>query len=228
MKKNISALIIALFAVFSSSYGQDTIKSAGAFHPNYIESGFYIKVGPVFPMNKFTTQQRLKISSSSGYSIYDPAKMGAAMDMGYLIYLGPSFAGNHMRAGIDATFLSLFFNPSKHDSTTGSDQKKYWYYFAGQKFGPVLTINPVDRLMIDLSYKLNANIGFVHHPVGTGWKDEWGHYLTSNEVSMNIRYRIILFSCQYNFGTITYDNFGSAFKYKIENSTLRILIGFSF
>ena len=32
------------------------------------------------------------------------------MDMGFLIYIGPAFAGKYLRAGIDATFITFWFN----------------------------------------------------------------------------------------------------------------------
>lgn len=149
------------------------------------------------------------------------------MDLGFLIYIGPAFAGNHLRAGIDASFIALSYNPTS-DTISGT-KYKYWYYYVGQKFGPVLSICPVDRLVIDLSYKLNAYAAFVQHPIGTEFKSEFGKNLTQNEISMNIRYAIILFSFQYNFGKTSYNNFSNDNPmHNVENNTYRIMIGFKF
>jgi hypothetical protein len=145
--------------------------------------------------------------------------------MGYLIYLGPAFANNRLRAGIDAGFLTFWFNPV-HSTGTG-DKMQYWYYFAGQKFGPVLSVNPVDRLIIDLSYKINANIGFVRHLRNGAFVDEWGKTLAENEMNLNIEYRLMMLSFQYNFGRITYDNLDSANPdHNVDNSTFRVMFGF--
>jgi hypothetical protein len=163
--------------------------------------------------------------------IYYPAKMGIAMDMGFLIYIGPAFAGNHLRAGIDASFIAFSYNPAADLPDTISSGSKYnfWYYYLGQKFGPVISIRPVDRLVIDLSYKLNAYAAFIQHPIGTKFNNEFGSNLTQNEISMNIRYAIILFSFQYNFGQTSYNNFNKDNPmHKIENNTYRIMVGFIF
>jgi len=196
--------------------------------PNRIKSGFYIKLGPVFPMGAYITTQKLREVPETNFSIYLPAKMGGALDMGYLIYIGPAFANNHLRLGIDATFISFSFNPVKAN-TKDSTTTKYWYYYLGQKFGPLISVCPVDRLVIDFSYKMNAYVAYVHHYIRGKDNDEWGKNLTQNEISMNIRYSLILFSFQYNFGKVTYDDFDSGKpKHNVDNTTFRIMIGFKF
>ena len=150
------------------------------------------------------------------------------MDLGFLIYIGPAFANNHIRLGIDATFISFWFNSIKADSISGP-KSQYWYYFVGQKFGPVISVCPIDRLVIDLSYKLNAYVAYNHHLINNSMKDEWGDNLTQNEISMNIRYSIMLFSFQYNFGKIKFNDFDSSKpSHYVDNSTYRIMIGFKF
>jgi hypothetical protein len=231
--------IIFLFPSFSSGQGNDTLAPARnpapapavqqqEREPNRINSGFYIMLGPNFPVGNYAAGQKLSDKNPTDHPIYFPAKMGAAMDMGFLIYLGPAFANNHLRAGIDATFLSFSFNPVKAD-TISSPKTKYWYYFGGQKFGPVFSICPVDRLVINLSYKMNAYVAYVHHIVRGKYNDEWGSNLFQNEVSMSLRYSIMLFAFQYNFGKCTYNDFdGTRPDHKVDNSTFRFLVGLKF
>jgi hypothetical protein len=201
--------------------------------PNRINPGFYIKFGPVFPVGIYATGQTMYDPSEDNPAelvpaVYMPAKMGAAMDLGFLIYIGPSFANKHLRLGIDATFISFSFNSIKSD-TLKSPTTQYWYYYMGQKFGPVISICPVDRLVIDLSYKLNAYAAYVHHDIRGSMKDEWGKNLTQSEISMNVRYSLMMFSLQYNFGKCAYNDFDSAKPtHYVENSTYRVLIGFKF
>lgn len=246
MKKNfLTALLITfILPFFSFAQEQDALSPAPKIiqkerAPNHIKSGFYIKIGPSFPIGNFKLGQTLSdtVSNSSKNSgttikkvIYYPAKMGFAIDMGYLIYIGPAFAGNHLRAGIDASFIAFSYNPATNlpDSINGA-KSNFWYYYVGQKFGPVLSICPIDRLVIDLSYKLNAYAALVKHPIGTEYKNEFGKNLTQNEISMNIRYAIILFSFQYNFGKTSYNNFNNDNPmHQVENNTYRILVGFKF
>lgn len=196
--------------------------------PNRINPGFYLKIGPTFPLGNYALGQNVYDHKPSDTAIYYPATMGAAMDMGFLIYIGPSFAANHLRAGIDATFISVSFNSINSGSVSGP-KSKYWYYYLGQKFGPVLSVCPIDRLVIDISYKLNAYVAYVHHQVRHKENDEWGSALTQGEFSMNIRYSIMLFSFQYNAGKAGFDDFdGAKPMHYVDNTTFRVMVGFKF
>ena len=143
------------------------------------------------------------------------------MSLGYLIYIAPAVANNILRFGIDATFLDIWFATAS--PFPGSDKKtaEVWYYFVGQKFGPLITINPVDKLMIDLSYKLNANLS---------WHDNYfGAHILGQEIMMNIRYRVFLLSFMYNFGTINYNGLDRSHPDQvIDITTFRVLLGFKF
>jgi hypothetical protein len=241
MKKYLQSVLLIAFLspLFASSQVNDTLaatqqtqtqkesKSSKAGQqtsiPNQIRSGFYLKIGPNFPLGKFSKGQTIIDKNPTDTVKYFPAKMGAAMDMGFLIYFGPAFANNHLRVGLDATFLSFSFNSIKSDTTEGA-KTKYWYYFLGQKFGPVISICPVDKLVIDVSYKLNAYVAYVHHMVRGKYNDEWGKNLFQGEMSMNIRYSVMLFSFQYNFGQVTYNDFdGAKPTHYVDNNTFRFL-----
>ncbi len=201
--------------------------------PNSITSGFYLKLGPVFPVGTFATGTTFndKTATPTLKLTYLPAKIGAAMDLGYLIYIGPAFANNHLRLGIDATFLTFSFNSTQPVLT--DKVANHYYFFGGQKFGPVFTINPIDKLMIDLSYKLNANFCY-YYGEWENYSDDrltkYGVTYLQNEVSLSLRYRILAFSFQYNFGSVTYDNVSTT-KPKdrtIDVSTFRVLFGLKF
>ena len=223
MKKFLSVFVAFLMILPLLSYAQ-------LEHPDLIKSGFYLKLGVVFPMDKYAQNQLLNITNPvitpHNYTLgYLAAKTGASMDMGFLIYLGPSFVNNFLRAGIDPTFFSFWYNSS-------SSKYEHFYYFVGQKFGPVITVNPVDKLMIDVSYKLNFNLGYHY--------DEWeklvdaqyakyGKELLYQEISLSIRYRIMMFSFMYNFGNMTYDNLDDKRPdQKIRTNTFRIMFGLKF
>ncbi len=218
MKKNIIFTLALIALITSNSWAQEQSFS----RTNKIRSGFYLRLGPVIPIGLYASGQTVP-SSSGGLptpTYFLPAKTGAAMDVGYLIYIGPAFANKFLRAGIDATFLSFSFNTTKPNVT--ENEYKYWYYYGGQKFGPLITINPIDKLMIDLSYKLNAYVVYTD-------SKGWGHNFTQNEVSMNIRYSIMMVSFQYNFGKANFTAFDSSNPNRyMENNTIRFLIGLKF
>ncbi len=239
MKRAIILAVCLCVVISNMLNAQDSTNAYKAPTParkNYINSGFYFQIGPVFPNGEYATLKSVPTTSGTyskpGKGLqYLPAKMGAAMDMGFIIYLGPSFAGNHLRAGIDATFLSLWFNSTKPIQDTKNSYEHY-YYYAGQKFGPVFTINPIDRLMIDLSYKLNANFAYHFdewHDILNADYSKYGANLLQSEVSLAIRYSIMKFSVQYSFGNMTYDNFDNTRPTQtIQANNVRIMIGLKF
>lgn len=197
---------------------------------NRINSGFYLSLGPVFPIGNYALGQHVYATSGpqaiTGLN-YLPARIGGAFDLGFLIYFGPAFANNHLRAGLDATFLSLWFNSTKPADPDQPTDHYYWY--GGQKFGPVFTINPVDRLMIDLFYKINANFAY-HYDEWKGISEseysKYGMNFFQNEIGMNIRYSVMLFSVQYSFGNMTYNNFDKERPSQtIETAVFKIMIG---
>ncbi|MCK9219671.1 MAG: hypothetical protein PHF97_09500 [Bacteroidales bacterium] len=227
---------ITLFLIFLVLCSTELVFSqeSNTTRQNNIRGGFYLKAGAVLPVGSYATTQFTPMNNQTQYGVaslsYLPAKIGAAMDMGYLIYIGPAFANNLIRAGMDATFMSFSFN-----STSAYDQNKkyeHYYYFGGQKFGPLVTINPVDRLMIDLSYKINANFSYYFgewHDLSTSQFSKYGKNLFMQEISMSVRYRIMVMSFQYNFGNMNYDNFDNTrTKQTINANTFRILFGVKF
>ena len=224
-------VILLILSIITSSFLTAQEDSTG--RPDYIHGGTYLKIGAVIPVGDYANGQTIPFDYPPVDQLsYLPARSGAALDLGFIIYIGPSFANKYLRAGIDATFFSFWFNSTRPPDRTYLYEK--YYSFIGQKFGPILTVNPVDRLMIDFSYKLNAN--FAYHDELDGWApladvttSEYGYSLTGNEVSMNIRYRVMLFSFQYNFGTMNYNNADKEnYDQEIKINTFRILLGFKF
>jgi hypothetical protein len=196
-----------------------------------IRGGFYLKLGPSFAKGKFQSGQNLMFPDDSTATnlYYHPAKMGAAFDMGFLAYIGPAFANERIRAGIDVTFLTFNFNPVTINDTMDGSKYQYWYIFAGEKIGPVITINPVDKLMLDLSYKLNAYLAFNRHIVDGSYTSEWGSNLFQNEISLGIRYKVVVVSFQYNFGKVIFNDLDNTkTSHYVENNTFRMLIGLKF
>ena len=202
---------------------------------NRIHGGIYLKFGAVFPLGKFAEGQTANVipttNSNTSPLIYLPAKTGIAADLGWMFYIGPAFANKHLRVGIDATFLSFWLNFTS-PVLSNSKSNQHYYYFGGQKFGPVFTINIVDRLNLDISYKINANFSYYY--------GEWENYVEAQfskygvnflqqEVSMNIRYSLLMLSFQYNFGDMKYNNMSSSRPSQtIECNTFRILFGLKF
>jgi len=194
--------------------------------PNLIKSGFYLKIGPVFPVGTFATDKIL-IDKAPFYTpdttLFHAAKIGGNLGLGYLIYIGPAIANNFLRFGIDACFIDAWFATSKPNipATSNKKETEFWYFFFGQKFGPLITVNPVDRLMIDLSYKLNFNMSWHN--------SDWGYQIAGQELMMNIRYRLFLVGFHYTIGKINYNDFDKSRPiHEIDINTFRVLLGFKF
>lgn len=216
MKKLFIFLVacIMLYPVFSYSQG-------GLAHAD-IRSGFYIKAGPSFPLGTFKSGNIFAGNGTPGQeSVFMASKTGPAMDLGFMIFIGPSFAKHFLRVGLDLTFLTINYQAAAvPDSLSGKDKWNMHYYFAGNKIGPMITINPIDRLMIDLSYKLN---GYIAHC----YDNEWGKSYTQNEVELSVRYRFLILSCQYNWGKTKFNIFDKDKPvYDLPTNTFRILFGF--
>jgi hypothetical protein len=226
MKKEVLISLVFIFPMFL------TAQESESNRPAHIHGGLYLKLGPVIPVGKYAEGQSVPFIPAKDPLPYLPANAGAAFDLGFLFYLGPSFANHILRAGIDATFLSTWFN------STSPPDKTDWFYkyytFIGQKFGPVITINPVNRLMIDVSYKLNANLSYHEEldgwdPLSGGQTSSFGYNLFNQEVSLGFRYTILVLSFQYNFGTMNYNDADKDnFDQEINIDTFRILFGLKF
>lgn len=209
MRKLILLLLILGFAVSVSAQSVATYDK-----PNRIKGGFYMKFGPSFPVGPFKT---LQIDGRT----FEPAKVGFFGDFGYLIYIGPAFANKFLRAGMDLTFLTAGFHASHHNYLSGESKIDYYYFFLGQKMGPLVTINPVDHLMIDLSWKL----GFY----AAEYNDDWGSNLVQQEISLGLRYKLAAFSVNYHFGKINYNDFEKANpeQWAYDNA-VKIMVGLKF
>lgn len=193
--------------------------------PNEIRSGFYLKMGPVFPLGNFPTNQVIidRPPLTPDTTIFPAGTLGGNLGLGYLIYFGPAVANSHLRFGLDACFLDGWFVASNPNlpATSSKKETEFWYYFIGQKFGPLITINPVEKLMIDLSYKLNFNLSWHN--------SDYGYKIAGQEIMMNVRYKAILAGIHYTFGTINYNDFDKSRPvHNIDISTFRILLGFKF
>jgi hypothetical protein len=215
MRKLILLLLI-LVITDTGSQGQN----APVSRPNNIKGGFYMKFGPAFPVGDFNTTQ-YTLDEDFVIKTFDQPKAGMFGDFGYLIYLGPAFAKNYLRVGIDATFFSVGFMGSHHDVQPNEDKINYKYFFAGQKFGPMITVNPVDHLMIDLSWKLCLSI--------SEFNELYGLNMTQQEISMGLRYRIMAFSVNYQMGDLNFNKFDKEGKDQIINQNMvKIMIGLKF
>jgi len=191
---------------------QDTVYVIQKPLENYLKPGFYLRISGVMPVGEFKTYKQFDdqdVESPFFFRYFDKARLGPSLDMGFLIYLGPPFAQNKLRAGIDATFLSVWYNPSKsldggyvNDSTyipgdrTGA---KYWYASAGQRFGALFSYNPVDRLIIDLHFQIGTHL--------SRYEDYWGYYLPDVIVGINMRYRVMMFTLEYYRGKTNFNGF---------------------
>ena len=145
MKKVFTVSLILSCILSISSQSQDTVGINKKWHENVIRNGSYFKIGASFPMGSYAKDQIFTVFDYPAPGVYNDiiypsAKLGGTIDIGYLIYLGPAFAGNHLRAGIDATFFSLGFNQTSLPSYPlgETDKWKLSYFFFARNSVPSL------------------------------------------------------------------------------------------
>lgn len=219
MRKLLPLLLILLIAGFTAQ-GQE----GSGKNPNKINGGFYIKLGPSIPVGPFNATQyavNTNATPDDTLKVFDQPKTGIIGDLGYLIYIGPAFANNRLRAAVDLTFLTGGYHPSKHVLKANEEKVDYLYFFAGQKIGPMITVNPIDRLMIDLSWKLCFNV--------SEYDGDYGLTMTQQEIMLGLRYRIVAFSLNYQFGEMNFNDLDNDNQDQIiDQNMLKIMVGLKF
>ena len=179
--------------------------------PMEINTGFYMRLGPVFPLGNYNLGQRYYDQDVHRWIKSDEAKIGATAELGSHFYTGPSFANHYLRVGIDVTYANLWFTP------TDEKNVKYWYWYFGQKVGPIITVSIPGGVMFDFGFKLSPVVGYTDNV--------WGRHV-NEEIIMNIKFHLLLCSFQYCLGKMNYTNFtGKGDNDFREIQTFRILLG---
>jgi len=203
--------MIGLLACFfdSAAIAQDDKKE-----PMDISNGFYMRWGPVFPLGNYSLGQPYETGDEYGFyeGYFNAAKIGISCEIGSHIYTGPSFANKYLRVGIDITYLNLWFNPNDASDATN------WYWFAGQKAGPILTLSIPGGVMFDFGFKLSPIVGLTN--------DTWGRHL-NQEIIMNFKFHMLQLSMQYCLGKINYTDFNEHTNI-VDIPTFRLLLGMKF
>ena len=175
-----------------------------------INTGFYMRWGPVFPLENYSLGQFSYDGDDYYDGLYwDVAKIGISAELGSHFYTGPSFANKYLRVGIDVTYMNIWFNPTESSNLTN------WYWFAGQKVGLILTVSFPGGIMFDYGFKIAPTVSRSH--------DIWGRYF-NKEIMMNFKFHELQISFQYCLGKMNYTDFAEK-QNLIDIPTFRILLG---
>jgi hypothetical protein len=211
MKKLI--VLISFFVAGISSFAQ-------------IENGFYLRLGPAFPLGDFNSDQLVGLESGywDGYALFPNSKIGYNFELGCHFYTGKAFAGEKVRIGIDATFYNSSLHPADYDSYYGynTSGEKNFYLFLRQKVGPIVTYSPKTDMYIDFGVRLVPTIAYLFGDT----YDIWGRHI-NEEILFNFRWKVLMASLQFDIGKVNMNDF-SGDGYMIGSSTFNLLFGMKF
>jgi hypothetical protein len=212
------------------------------------DNAFYIKFGIAQPKGAFGGEIRGDADPTIPYQGLDNmgVKNGAAFEMGTIFYLNLPIP-EMLKAGIDFTFLDFAINPV--DWTTAGGDFEYVemdpMLFAGAKIGPVFSVNPVDKLIFDVYYKLAPAMVrapyFSYYNNGDDFTIEMpSKFIFNKAFGINMRFHALTLGWESYWGklqetgTYTYYNYNTGldgsetFNSNIGIKTQRLSLGLNF
>lgn len=124
-----------------------------------LRSGFSIKLGVYNPSSDFAKPE----INTSSYK--DLVYAGPNFQLGSQFYIGPSIAQNKLRFGLDVSWLDLSWALGKNDEIQNYDQTSQFFEFSGFGLGPLVSYNPVDKLVIDTYVKAVPSFFLIYNGV---------------------------------------------------------------
>lgn len=160
MKKYLIVFLISFIGVSSlpaqNEGSIDVHKKAKKENKNGVfDNAFYMRIGGGTALKGLgNNPNNIAASRSLRYS-----------EIGTLFYIGNSFANKKMRVGIDVTYSSTILdkNDLKGSSLSfslygGGSSAASSYVATGPKIGPVISINPTNKIIIDVYTKFYTSI----------------------------------------------------------------------
>ncbi|WP_353126257.1 hypothetical protein [Parapedobacter pyrenivorans] len=188
------------FGMAHLSYAQQATVVRQGYNNESDYGKFYLRVGASFLNNDFITQLN-DGEIGDGYS----APTGLNFELGRYFFLQSEPVADLFKVGIDATFLSIGYNPLKwNDPDDPSYSEKFDLTTVGVKLGPVISFNPLGDLYVDAFAKVAPTVltsiaGLEDvESVLFGWKSDFG---------VNLRYKKVTLTAGYESGSFKYDSY---------------------
>jgi hypothetical protein len=160
---------------------------------------FYLRVGASFLNNDFLKQ----LNDDEVGNAYS-APTGLNFELGKYFFLHSEPVADLFKVGVDATFLSLGYNPLKwNDPEDPSYSEKSDFTTIGVKLGPVISFNPLGDIYVDAFVKVAptilTSVAAMEdlESVLFGWKSDAG---------VNLRYRKLTLTAGYESGSFKYNS----------------------
>jgi len=159
---------------------------------------FYLRVGASFLNNDFVKQ----LNDGGLLDEYD-APTGLNFELGRYFFLHSEPVADLFKVGLDASFLSLGYNPIKwNDPDDPGYSEMTDFTTVGVKLGPVISFNPLGDFYTDAFVKLAPTVLTSL----TDMEDlETVLFGLKSDVGINLRYKKVTLTAGYESGAFKYD-----------------------
>lgn len=229
MKIKFITLLALTFSCVTALFAQNPV----------LENPVFLRGGVSLPLDGYMTLKDAETDT-------DPLKWntGSYFEIGSIFYIDDILKHDHMKIGIDATFLSAQYNTYKNttETTASKVDKKYQNIFGAVKLGPVYSVSPAENLAFDLAIKANFGYSILYMEQSVFYEDPlikdtyddatWGGINIEPSFVFNIRYSVFTVGAEFRPGYMKFADFDDKKVVKDEaiakTQTLTILAGFAF
>ncbi len=199
-----AALCVAFGTLFCAQAQQASVVGQGYYNePDF--GKFYLRLGASFLNNDFVKQ--LNDGDLDGaYSM----PTGLNFEIGKYFFLHSEPVADLFKVGLDASFLSLGYNPVKwNDPDDPSYVEKTDFTTIGVKLGPVISFNPLENFYADAFIKLAPTILTSMSEMEDLEEVLFG---LKSDVGVNLRYKKITLTAGYESGAFKYNSYDSEYN----------------
>jgi len=199
-----AAFCVAFGSFFCVQAQQASVVGQGYYNePDY--GKFYLRVGASFLNNDFVKQLN-EGDLDEAYS----APTGLNFEIGKYFFLHSEPVADLFKVGLDASFLSLGYNPLKwNDPDDPGYSEKTDLTSVGVKLGPVISFNPLENFYADAFVKLAPTMLTSLSEMEDLEEVLFG---LKSDVGINLRYKKITLTAGYESGAFKYDSYDSEYN----------------
>jgi len=199
-----ATLCVAFGTLFFAQAQQASIVGQGYYdEPDF--GKFYLRLGASFLNNDFVKQ----LNDSDLEGAYS-APTGLNFEIGRYFFLHSEPVADLFKVGLDASFLSLGYNPLKWNDPDDPDYvEKTDFTTVGVKLGPVISFNPLPSFYADAFVKLAPTILTSMSEMEDLEEVLFG---LKSDVGINLRYKKVTLTAGYESGKFKYNSYNSEYN----------------
>ena len=198
---NITKLLVACCVAIGISIGVQAQQASVVGQGHYSDSDFgkfYVRVGA-----NFMNGDLIPLLNGDDMDGMYSASTGVNLEIGRYFFLHAEPIADLFKVGLDASFLSLGYNPIKwNDPDDPGYSETMDLSTVSVKLGPVISFNPVSDLYADAFVKLAPTVlTSISDMVDMGETP----FALKSDVGVNLRYKKVTVTAGYESGSFEYD-----------------------